>query len=70
MTMVAIIATITTIVITAIVLLVFLLLKFICLPFYIIIFLYILYSLQYFCNKQSWHFGFLAVHIDRPNVMI
>lgn len=30
------------------------------------VFLYILYSLQYFCKKQSSHFGLLTLQIVRP----
>lgn len=65
------------------ILLVLLLLKFILLPSLILfplpiisfyvnsnVFLYILYSLQYFCKKQSSHSGLLALQIVRPNVMI
>ena len=60
------------------ILLVLLLLKFILLPSLIlfplpIISFYVnsnVYSLQYFCKKQSSHFGLLALQIVRPNVMI
>ena len=65
------------------ILFVLLLLKFILLPSLILfplpiinlyvnsnVFPYILYSLQYFCKKQSSHFGLLALQIVRPNVII